>query len=63
MSPRDVLVATTRSAAELLGVGDQRGMLEPGKDADFVVVDGDPYDLDALPDRIGAVYVGGARLA
>jgi imidazolonepropionase-like amidohydrolase len=63
MAPRDVLVATTRSAAELLGVADERGTLEPGKLADFVVVDGDPYDLAALPDRIRGVYLAGVRAA
>jgi imidazolonepropionase-like amidohydrolase len=61
MSPRDVLLATTRSAAELLGVAEERGTLEPGKLADFVVVDGDPFDLEALPDRIGDVYLAGVR--
>jgi imidazolonepropionase-like amidohydrolase len=61
MPPRDVLIATTRSAAELLGVAEERGTLEPGKVADFVVVDGDPFDLAGLPDRIAAVYLDGVR--
>jgi imidazolonepropionase-like amidohydrolase len=63
MAPRDVLVATTRSAAELMGVADERGTLEPGKLADFVLIAGDPFDLPMLPDRIEAVYVGGVRSA
>jgi imidazolonepropionase-like amidohydrolase len=63
MAPRDVLVATTRSAAELMGVADEVGTLEPGKLADFVVVTGDPFDLPTLPDRIEAVYLGGVRSA
>ena len=63
MSPRDVLIATTRSAAELMGVADERGTLEPGKLADFVVVSGDPYDVATLGDRIEAVYLGGTRAA
>ena len=63
MSPRDVLVATTRSAAELLGVEEERGTLEPGKVADFVVVSGDPFDVATLSDRIESVYLGGARAA
>ena len=40
MSPTDALVATTRTAADLLGVSDELGTLEPGKRADLVVVDG-----------------------
>jgi imidazolonepropionase-like amidohydrolase len=63
MSPRDVLVATTRSAAELMGVADERGTLEPGKVADFVVVSGDPFDLATLPERIEEVHLGGVRAA
>jgi imidazolonepropionase-like amidohydrolase len=54
-----VLVATTRSAAELLGVDADCGTLTPGKLADIVVVDGDPFDFDHLKDNIRAVYTGG----
>jgi imidazolonepropionase-like amidohydrolase len=63
MAPREVLVATTRSAAELTGVLDEVGTLEPGKVADMVVVGGDPYDLDGLPDRIERVYQAGRLVA
>ena len=63
MAPRDVLVATTRSAAELMGVIDEVGTLQPGKIADLVVVAGDPYQLSGLPDRIEAVYQAGAKVA
>lgn len=59
MTPQDVLVATTRSAAELLGVDGDCGTLTPGKLADIVVVDGDPFDFDHLKDNIRAVYTGG----
>ena len=61
MSPTDALVATTRTAADLLGVSDELGTLEPGKRADLVVVDGDPLELDKLPDRITQVWKDGAR--
>jgi N-acyl-D-aspartate/D-glutamate deacylase len=52
MAPADVLVATTRSAAELLGVETDSGTLTPGKRADIVVVDGDPFDSAGLKDHI-----------
>lgn len=42
MRPFDALVASTRSAAELNGVGDQLGTIEVGKLADLVVVGADP---------------------
>ena len=62
MSPAAVLEATTRSAAQLLGVAERRGTIEPGKDADLVVLDGDPYELATIPDRIDEVWLGGRRV-
>jgi imidazolonepropionase-like amidohydrolase len=59
MPPRDVLVATTRNAAELMGVQDEVGTLEPGKIADMVVVSGDPYEMHGLAERIERVYQAG----
>jgi imidazolonepropionase-like amidohydrolase len=32
------------------------GTLEPGKRADVVAVDGDPFELATLPDRVAAVW-------
>jgi imidazolonepropionase-like amidohydrolase len=61
MSPEQVLVATTRAAAELLGVADKLGTIKPGKRADLVMVDGDPLEIDMLPQRIRAVYLDGRR--
>jgi imidazolonepropionase-like amidohydrolase len=63
MSPPAVLEASTRSAAQLLGVADDRGTIEPGKLADLVLVDGDPYAFDTLPDRIASVWLAGRRVA
>lgn len=62
MSPMQAIVATTRSAAELMGLEDELGTLEPGKRADLVVVDGDPLDLATLADRVEAVYQDGTRV-
>lgn len=62
MSPAAVLEATTRSAAQLLGVDDRRGTIEPGKDADLVVVRGDPYQLAGIEDRVESVWLGGRRV-
>jgi imidazolonepropionase-like amidohydrolase len=63
MTPAAVLEATTRSAAQLLGVDGTLGTIEPGKIADLVAVDGDPYDLATLPDRIVGVWLDGRRVA
>jgi imidazolonepropionase-like amidohydrolase len=63
MTPAEVLVATTRTAAELLGVIDERGTIEPGKLADLTIVEGDALDLVTLPGRIREVWKGGLRVA
>jgi imidazolonepropionase-like amidohydrolase len=62
MAPADVLVAATRSAAELVGVAADSGTLVPGKRADIVVVDGDPFDFADLKDNIRSVYQGGSKV-
>jgi imidazolonepropionase-like amidohydrolase len=63
MSPEDVLVATTRVAAELMGLEGELGTIEPGKRADLVVVSGDPLDFGGLAGRIERVYQDGRLVA
>jgi imidazolonepropionase-like amidohydrolase len=63
MSPEDVLVATTRSAAELMGLGRELGTIESGKRADLVVVSGDPFDFRDLARRVARVYQDGRLVA
>ena len=63
MRPAAVLEATTRSAAQLLGVDGERGTIEPGKLADLVVVSGDPYDFADLGERVESVWKAGLRVA
>jgi imidazolonepropionase-like amidohydrolase len=63
MSPHDALVATTRSAADLLDLLDVTGTVEPGKQADLLILDGDPLaDIRVLTDRtrIAGILKGGA---
>jgi imidazolonepropionase-like amidohydrolase len=62
LSPADVLVATTSSAARLLGLDGQLGRVEPGWRADLVVVNGDPYDFATLGSNIRAVWKDGVRV-
>jgi len=59
MSPTEVLVATTKVAAELMGLDGELGTLEPGKRADLVIVAGDALDFSDLPSRIERVYQDG----
>ena len=63
MRPAAVLEATTRSAAQLLGVDGERGTIEPGKLADLVVVSGDPYDFTDLGERVEGVWKAGRQVA
>jgi imidazolonepropionase-like amidohydrolase len=62
LTPAQVLVATTRSAAELLQVADETGTIMPGKRADIVALAGDPFDLANFKVNIRAVYSGGAKV-
>jgi len=59
MTPAQAITATTLVAAELMGLEDELGSIEEGKRADLVVVEGDPFDLKTLPERIEAVYKDG----
>jgi len=61
-TPEQALVAATSSAAELMGLREELGTLEPGKRADVVVVHGDPFDFTTLKDRVEQVWKDGARV-
>ena len=61
-TPEQALVAATSSAAELMGLEDRLGTLAPGKIADVVVVDGDPFDFATLDRRIEQVWKDGRRI-
>jgi imidazolonepropionase len=62
LSPLEALVAATANPAWVLGLHDRLGSLEPGKRADFVVLEGDQFRR--VPYRPGhnpviATFVGG----
>ena len=67
LTPAEALVAATSSAARLLRLDEELGVLEPGKRADVVLVSGDPLSFDeGFRDRVEQVWkdgvlVGGAR--
>ncbi len=51
----DAIRAVTIDAARQIGQGDRLGSLERGKEADFTVLEGDPYKVD--PDAIANIKV------
>ena len=46
------LAAMTVNPARIWGIADRYGTLEPGKDADIVVWDGDPLEVTSFADRV-----------
>src|SRR5687767_10050929 len=61
MTAADVIVAATRTSAEILGL-DQLGTIAAGKSADFIVLDGDPLQDITNTRRISDVYIRGQRI-
>jgi len=59
MSPLEVLRAATLNSADLLGMGDRIGAIEPGKFADIIAVDGDPLKNVQDLQRVRFVMKGG----
>lgn len=62
MTPLQAIEAVTRVAAEACGVGHLVGALEPGKEADLLVVRGNPLDDIRRMAEVAAVYRGGCRV-
>ena len=60
MTPMQVIVAATRNSAEFLRM--DSGTLQPGKSADFIVLDANPLDDIRNSRRISAVVLRGAAV-
>ena len=61
MTPMQVIVAATSRAAEYLKL-DTIGVLAAGKEADFLVLDGNPLDNITNIQRISRIYIKGAEV-
>lgn len=58
--PKDIaLKAVTLSAAQILGIADNVGSLEIGKDATMIITDGDPLELETTVEQ---VYIQGKKI-
>lgn len=59
MDPFDALQAITLHPAEHIGLADRVGSLEVGKDADIVLTNGDPFELET---EVLAVFIDGKKV-
>ena len=62
MTNAEALTTTTAVAADVCGVGDVTGTLEPGKDADIIAVAGNPLDDISVIHDVVAVFARGQRV-
>ena len=59
MTPMEVIVAATANAAQVIGLGDELGTLEVGKQADIIVANGNPLqDMTVLQDLMVVIKGG-----
>lgn len=62
MTPRAVLAAATRDAAACMKIDKELGTLEPGKWADFVVLNANPLENISNVRKQHSVWIGGRRV-
>ncbi len=51
LSPEEALRAITIAPAEILGIADRVGSIEKGKDADLVILTGEPFEIRSIVDK------------
>jgi imidazolonepropionase-like amidohydrolase len=63
LTPRQALASATRDAARCMKLDRELGTIEPGKWADFVVLDANPLTDIANVRRIASVWIAGNQVA
>ena len=62
LSSKSALLAATAYAAELLGLGESLGKIEPGKIADLVAIEGNPLDDIKNVSQVRFVFKDGEKV-
>jgi imidazolonepropionase-like amidohydrolase len=62
LSPMQAIQTATRDAAESIGLGDTAGTIETGKEADILVIEGDPLEDIMNIGKVKAVFRSGRRI-
>jgi imidazolonepropionase-like amidohydrolase len=62
LTPMQTLVGATGTAARYLHASDQLGTLEPGRWADFLVLDADPLENIQNTRKLNSVWIAGNRV-
>jgi len=60
MTPAETIVAATRDSAEIAKVNS--GLIAPGRNADFIVLDANPLEQIGNSRRINKVYLRGEEV-
>jgi imidazolonepropionase-like amidohydrolase len=62
LPPTAALIAATSNGARLLGADGRLGLIEPGREATLLVVDGNPLEDITATERISLVLFRGERV-
>jgi predicted amidohydrolase YtcJ len=65
ISVEEAIRAVTSAAAAQIGQGDRIGTLEPGKEADLVILEQDPFKVapdEIMKSKVSETWVGGEKL-
>ncbi len=62
MTPRQAIQTSNLTSAELVGMQDQIGTLEPGKFADIIVVPGNPLEDVTVLEHVQRTFKGGMEI-